>query len=477
MKNEKKATFPKILIMLQILLAACYMFFSWDARAIHMEKGMYMQAADTMCFDEYTGVLYPVFLRFVNSMFSGEKAFNTAILLIQLLAVLVASVVFLKKLEKTGVWAVLYLITFPLCMQSFMAITPVAFEIAVLLVFFGAFFKMDRNIVDYVLMIISLIAGILLSKEIFICMLIALIIGVIVSGLLRRVVAVVDKASIIKSVVTIVIGTVIAGVLYGGLTSKGAYNRMPGTIETGFMCNVAAEHLEEDYYFWPDDVKEAVPFEELSDIVKSREYAVTELGKLLSEKLSYDQMRKAAFGIGKASAFNRSKETINLVVANFFDYFAFPVTIVSNMYGKGKSISDVYFMMYKGKSGFISRTYLIGGLVILLLMLAINADKLMGKKEKALKAHVYAGTILLWLLFNIYVSFVSFNYFDYFRVLPFVALIVLEMGAVVFTEKLEPAKEDDGQDEKAVDKSDKATEVVKKKSYAERIAEMKDKDL
>ncbi len=116
----------------QIVLGLLWMFCAFDGMQEFRATEYYLEAADSLKFDEYAGILYPFILILVNGVerllgipYAPMMYFLQIVLAFVAGCCLVSAVGVDKKLWK--VWGSLVLMTFPMAMQCHMAILPDSF--------------------------------------------------------------------------------------------------------------------------------------------------------------------------------------------------------------------------------------------------------------------------------------------------------------------------------------------------------------
>ena len=250
----------------------------------------FIEAARKLEFDEYTGLLYPIIINIVFSAFS-EKIGIYVMYILQYVILLVALHFLLKSMGKESFSGLVFLMSFPLTLHEIFLISSFCLATAIFIWFFGIVLCDDYNCKDLDLMF-PFALGVMMSRQLLYAMIMVWIMNIIVtvySSKLRK-----DYESKVKSAVSSIIHLIlviaISVAAQGIFISHIGYDKMPASLGTSFLSNIAFEHLEQDYYYWPEEIKEKVPFESLSEISKSREYIITDLGKLLSNGSSYEDM-------------------------------------------------------------------------------------------------------------------------------------------------------------------------------------------
>lgn len=392
------------------------------------ENSFYLEAARTLRFDEYTGVIYPVFLRLLYLPFSG--ALGRGILsVLQLLAIGVATVFFLGIFDKkeislsTRIGIIIYVLTFPVIIHIAFQTLPEAFAVAVFLVWSRLLMRKERGAKQNVTIVALYIAMGFMSLRY------AYIAGIVWAVYLL----VIYRKKFFNNIACIITGAVFIIILNLIFVDAGSYGRMPATLSTGLMSNYAFEAFEADYYFWPQNAKEAIPFEEIKPYRAYREHIVTEMGQPFLSNMTYFKADVTALGIAKASIMNRSKETIDRFFDNCSSYLLTPVTFIENTVGEGRSATPRNLYSFSGKdSGWALLYMYISIIMCAVISVFFCLIGLISKAGAKKESDYNSGLFLLvsYVTLAVVYALFAFSYFDYILMSPVIieGLILLVVG-------------------------------------------------
>lgn len=143
-----RAVLGRILVIglsLQIVFGLAWMCCSFTGVQWFAESSFYVKVSESLIYDEYTGILYPLLL-----MLTGKK--YLLLCLLQLVAALGAGYVFAGavgvKSHVWRIWGSLVLLTYPMAMQCHMAVLPNSFTFSCFLLLLAcvlAAVKKERN--------------------------------------------------------------------------------------------------------------------------------------------------------------------------------------------------------------------------------------------------------------------------------------------------------------------------------------------
>ena len=426
LKNNKNSLpfndrFYYCITIIQLVMAVVWLFLSHSEIGYTPESDVFLNAAHNLKFDEYTGLLYPVLLSIVYSLVP-QKVASCIIYFIQFIVLMISILFLLGKMEKRKISGVIYILSFPFTMQEIFLISPICLSTAVFIWFYALVLSEDYKNKDIDLMF-PFVLGAMLSRHLFYAMIMVWIMNILVtlsSYKLRKDYENKARAAV-SSAIHLILIIAVSVAAEGMFISHNEYNKMPASLGTAFMSNLAFEHFEEDYYFWPEEVKAAVPFEELSEIVKSREYGTSKFGNIMSQKFSYEEMKKYAWKIGFASVFNRSKDTIITVLKETAGYFFMPFTLVVNLCGIGKSMTGYRMMYFSSNNPILSMLYMYVGFIMLAMYIIVICLHNMNHKKSvsAVDRRMVTRTVISWTLLSVFWGIFSDNYFDYFKMVPF----------------------------------------------------------
>lgn len=419
MKKTLKAI-TGLLMTAQIIMSIVWIVKCVPYNVMAEDSYMFVDAAVQKLFDEYTGLLYPVFLRFLYLPFSTPYV----IYAIQLVALFISIFSFVGYVKTdmgfvTKILISLYIVTFPFVLHSAFIILPDAFAISCLLLWLR--FEPESS-EDLTLKALLFAFASLLSKKYFWIMTLVWIIFLFVK--------LVKKNNIFKPLVSFVMGILIASLLAVIAITPGSYSRMPGTLSTGLMSTYAFEAFEADYTFWPPKADEVLSLSDVKYITFSRDHIITKMGPYFLDNMSYNDADKMSLGIAIASLKMRSKESIIRTIDNVTEYLIFPVTFIRSCQGDVKSITAYRLFTFEGDSPSYAVRYMYISFGILSLFFALSLYNSKYSKK------VVTDGIIVWIVIAIIAGMFGFTYFDYFFVISVVIIMMsLFMASLIGDDK------------------------------------------
>ena len=376
---------------------------------------------------DYTGYLYPVFLLFFQHISSLGKEFaagayaclaamQSAALFFGIRFFLIQSGIAGGERKKNGSREALVCLTFPPVLQSGATVSPVAFAVSLLLVFWGCLFQTNRGRRNGIKLAVLLIGLLLLHIPEF-C----------IAGIGWFLILIKRSFGYKKNGKKLLRGWLCFGAaMFCGLMLSvspiSKQDRLYTGAETGFMLGVTFENVAEDYYCWPEEIRQMIPEEELRAAGGDRR---TFLGLLDTAMEAADktpmEKRQIIFRIGLASVTNRTKEILSLWGKQFWENIASPITFVCNLYGKGLSNTTWHLVDFYGNYWFAGEVYLLWGYAFLLYSALVKflgyAGALYKKDNTALTR---AGKIIFFViaLTALYNALFSGSHFDYLMCIP-----------------------------------------------------------
>ena len=193
-------------------------------------------------------------------------------------------------------------------------------------------------------------------------------------------------------------------------------NTLPNTPGTGLMCTFAARHLEEDYCFFPEAVKEDLSFDKLSEAVKDKELARNIIGEALIPERNPLSLEGSSLGIAFASIGNRSRESIMTFAKGTLEYFFWPFTVVLNIKGVGESLTSLRLLDFRGLVPYVSLVYFFASLFLSFVWIGMGIS---GSREFFRKRKIYyLFPFVFWIFESVLFGLISLNDFDYIKMIP-----------------------------------------------------------
>lgn len=435
MKLLQKGTKILFILMMFVQTIICFLWIAQCGLSMPMttENSFYLEAARTLKFDEYTGVIYPVFLRLLYIPFPGNTG-RIIVAFIQLIAMAAAGIFFLGMFDKKSFGLaskaaiIIYTVTFPVVIHIIFETLPEAFAAALFLVWARLLMTKERGAKhNIIIVLLYILMGFLYIRY-------AYIVGAV---WLVYLVAVYRK-KFFNNIACIITGAVFIIILNLLFVDAGSYNRMPATLSTGLMSNYAFEAFEADYYFWPQSAKEAIPFEEIKPYRAYREHIVTEMGQPILENMTYFKADMTALGIAKASIMNRSRETITRFFDNCGYYLLTPITFLENVVGEGRSATPRNLYSFSGNHSSMALTYMyISIMMCAVLTIIFCVSGLLSGVKKPGDNTAAIFLLVSYLTLSVVYALFAFSYFDYVIMSPVIlqGLILLAVKFNIYVQQ------------------------------------------
>lgn len=273
-------------LSVQVVLGLLWMCCSFDGVQEFRASGYYLEAADSLLCDEYTGILYPFILMLVKWL--GESVRVSYASIMYLLQIALAFVAGYYFVSSTGVkekfwklWGSLVLLTFPMTMQCHMALLPNSMAYSCFLLLLAG--VAELYVQPYICWIL---AALLLPEYLYlgavpvVLLVIYYIIGSLRGakeqpvtmgsdlGIQRR--GIRGHAIIYHLALMVVSVGLIAGV--NALTLvPGSQGRVHNSVEAVAFRRCCWTDFSSTYYYWPEELRAAVSDDLLAEIVKEAE--------------------------------------------------------------------------------------------------------------------------------------------------------------------------------------------------------------
>ncbi|MCM1568167.1 MAG: hypothetical protein NC081_01820 [Roseburia sp.] len=288
-------------LSIQIIMGLLWMCGNLTGFQEFGESYLYLQAGENLICDEYTGILYPLFLVLVRAVAALlSLPYYTLVYVCQLAAACYGGYRFWKSLGKIGrffpAWGTLSLLTLPAAMQCHLAVLPDSFAGTALLLelsFLWELIKRKRKENRALAGLgITYLAGTLLMPDYVLFGAVPVLIG-LVFGIFVYLRSVKKRNGNQKRLVLglCTLGLCLAGIgVLGPLTqTRGSYGRARRTPELMALSRFAGSCLEDTYGYWPEDLKACLSEEEIR---RSSQYAgdVWQVfGKAVQERLGMER--------------------------------------------------------------------------------------------------------------------------------------------------------------------------------------------
>lgn len=334
-------------VSVQILLGLLWMWVSFDNVQSFGETVGYLEVSESLLWDEYTGILYPLLLRLIRSL--AGIPWEPVLCLLQLCAAFWAGYCFVgaagvqKPLWK--VWGSLALAAFPMSMQCHMAILPDSLA-------YSCFLMMLAGVVGTVrtsakgcdarrlawIYLCWLLAALFLPEYLYFgavptaCFLIWEIRKQRKSG---------DRGSLRRLGSHFLIAAVFLGLILSvnALTQvEGSRGKVHASWEAAWFRRTAWTSLAPYYPHWPQEVKDALSDEELGMAINAPEKMKTLLQPRVEQALGEEAAREW-FGEFAALAYGKNYPNIHSEMLTDAAAYLFP-PVAAQMFLEGRGYAS-----------------------------------------------------------------------------------------------------------------------------------------
>ena len=414
-----------ILVAIQVVLGGMWLVCNLNHVPDFQETRDMLKASETLVFDEYMGVLYPVVLR-LFSVFGD--AFYVPVYALQVVIAgwsyycLVRSVagdVFVKN-GKEYLWlSVGYLITFPMILQCHMSILPYSLAsslLVFLLVQIGCLMRDRERLQKKRILLIGvlwLVVGLLIPDY-------GIISAFLIMGGLICIAWKQKKKLLLYLFMVIVTMTTLFTTLSLAQT-QGSYGRMQRTVNSVLLTRFSWPNFARDGFYWT--YKGLVEFkdEDLDWLCMYPEYAVYIFGPKVEgtvgkeqANIIYGEMAKLSFSVGK-------KDALKALGRDALANAGGPFALQYQMSGRGVAYTGWNYYQMQGNVPGLTKYFVKFALYSFLFLFVMTIGicwsrrkhwKLFEVVRKAVPALSGLGVMILWY------TMIGNGMQDYLKVLP-----------------------------------------------------------
>lgn len=374
MRVRKIATSLLVMGMtVQILLGVVWILCNFPSGWTYPESEYYITVADSWVFDEYTGVLYPVLIKGCQVVmgFLGLP-FEGLLYLVQIIVAFVCYTAFVilclwntgrthKRLLRAA-FGGLYLLTVPLCVQWHLSILPLSLVSSLFLLLLGMCIRAAGND-DYRHRDLALWAGVIWALMTLLApdywWLGAVPVACIACLLFRQ--------NGLKGLLRVLMVAVIAGVLAVGINkavqTPGSSGKMQRTLGAAMVSRMVWPNFDTTYFFWPDEIKAVMTFEEARDISGHADQVQRVFGPLVEETYGKEKADEMYWQMAISCMEIRTKEIVQAIWEDFSAYLFTPWQVKNQLDGSGLSYSGWNYDKMKTDTPGLTRWYMDYGLV------------------------------------------------------------------------------------------------------------------
>lgn len=402
---EKRVSFIKksikglfvISMAVQIILGILWMGANFLSVQQFAETKEYLEASRTFRLDEYMGILYPLILRICP--------LYPVLYLLQLIAAFLSNCIFMsfsgigreKLFDCKNIFGALYLMTIPFIMQLHMSVLPQSFVLSLLFVqlAYGLRFlrkKAEKELKGFIICCVLWAGMALLLPDYLWLGGITVFVSLLVSvgrrcGLKRMLTYTACAAGCILFVLGV-----------NALTqTPGSRGNIQRTLGAAMVSRLAWPNFEDNYYFWPEEVKAVMSPMDGRAISQYADNVKKVMGPMFEKAFGKEQANAYYWQMALRCFSDRTKEVLLRIEADYMAYLFAPFSVWHQLAGGGVSYSGYNYDRMWAQAKELSRVYmqygkysLYTGLVFALAMACIR----IGKKQKPLKKGVISLCIV-----------------------------------------------------------------------------------
>lgn len=294
-------------LCVQIIMGIFWMCGSFAGVMQFGESDFYVEVSKSFLCDEYTGVLYPVLLLFARLI---EKLFHVPFFeimyVLQLTYGACASHRFLQSIHRSkgfwGVWGSLAMLTVPMAMQCHMAILPHSLTGSCILMELSFVFDAIRKGAPKAAQLMKacafwLAAALLMPEYLYLGALPVLFVFMLDAAKLWK-----DRK--ISIVYNLILVCAFTGLILGAQSLsqvEGSYGKMHRSIPSALVCRMAWTCLGEIYSYWPEELKECMDSEKITECITYADNMVKVFGPTIEQYVGVERAEEIYVEVAQAA--------------------------------------------------------------------------------------------------------------------------------------------------------------------------------
>lgn len=395
--------FLYIAVFAQIVSGTVYLVCNFTEYIVYPETKEMVHAARGLLFDEYTGVLYPIFIRGclgVQSLFG--IGYYLVAHFVQLFFLFVAVFYFVSTLfsGKKAWIGTAYIVSFPMIMQTVLMVSPFAFKAGFSFVIIGAMVRLWKGMGKIrhwcYLFLAYILAAFNVTDDLYM--------WIVPLGLFGIAYFVKNRKTLhgAKRVCLLVIIAVIFVVTLGSLHSvaqAGSRGRMQRTVSSVLFQRTLWPELRVKFGFLPMDIRYHIDPDVAMASDASAEKIIYVIGPRVDREVGFEKANELYMeSFMNQMAYNK-RAIFGAVLDDCVGYLFTPYSMLKYMAGEeGSSFSTLYGMVSAKSPGMTYHYFCIGFVSIFILtfagVLRVVRQKLLTKKACVKQFLFFAGILL-----------------------------------------------------------------------------------
>ena len=453
------------LMGIQILFGAVYMVFSMGSAQQFMESIRLFGLGEQFVSDGYTGILYSVLLWFCHILSGGGQAlfangittipFSAFISVFQLVMAAAATWYFLGVWMKHG-WqkgiCVAYLLTVPFLLQMHLSVLPWSLALSAVEVMLGGLLRVlstaERR--DILAMLLGYMAAGLIVIDLFwICGLFLLAALLFLcfkrnSGKALKTVDLDEKAGKAKyacrQLWLVFLLVSVAVFTINRVTYVAQNDRIQNSFQASMVSRFVWPNFATNYYFWSDEVKDAISLEDAVTICQREDALESFFGPVMEQKYGYEKAKSLYLQMAYQCFMDRTREEITMLAEDIKDYLLIPFTVDRNLSGDGTSLTAWNYGRMQLMAPQLVKYYVRYSLMVLPIMMLFSVIIVLSDFVK-IRFNKWKYLVGFGVWYGLWFAMASNKPIDYKQVLPVLFLwYLIGICGVVDTDRTNECK-------------------------------------
>ena len=342
--------FIYIAVFAQIVSGTVYLVCNFADYIIYPETEEMMHVARGLLFDEYTGVLYPLFVRVcLNIQTLCGFGYYLVVHFVQFL-LFTGAAYYLAKAFFKGKKAYLvtaYIVSFPMCVQSILMVSPFAFRGALGFFMLGAMVRLWKQkggmVTFFTLFVSYMLAGLNVTDDLYLWIFPIGILALVLVFRKKDALSTVKKVCLLLTVLLVFVSTF--GVLKTTVEA-GARGRMQRTASSVLFQRTWWPELRIKYGFLPMEMIYQIDEGAAMESDSASEKIIYDIGPSVDRAVGFEKADALYMEAFLNQLSYNKKAIFKAVLDDFIGYLFVPYSTVSYMMGQeGSAFATLYGLM------------------------------------------------------------------------------------------------------------------------------------
>ena len=149
-------------------------------------------------------------------------------------------------------------------------------------------------------------------------------------------------------------------------------DRIQNSFQASMVSRFVWPNFATNYYFWSDEVKEAISLEDAVKICQREDALESFFGPVMEQKYGYQKAKSLYLEMAYQCFMDRTKEEILMLAEDIKDYILIPFTVERNLSGEGTSLTAWNYGRMQEHAPWLVKYYYRYSLLVLPVMLLIS---------------------------------------------------------------------------------------------------------